>query len=341
MSRGPERSTTGASGGRSDEGARQGVRDRPSGADRKRDTTGRREDSRNADRQRDKGKAARQPSRDSTSQRPNERRSTTGQAPADSRSGRSEDRDRTRTNRDERDERTDRTNRDDRMDRERGNRDDRMDRERAGRDDGDRRDDRAAGPRRGERTGARQEGSVRLTQEQRSRITEVISKQRTRAVTNVNFSVSIGTTVPRSVRLHDLPREIVTIYPQFRGYRYVVVQDEIVIVEPRSSRIVEVISHSGRTTTGTTTRESSSKLRLSDDKRRKIREVVVTERPSARCEEVSVTVGTEIPGSIALLAFPDIVIRDVPEIREYRYCVRGDDVVLIDPDDHRIVEVIE
>jgi Protein of unknown function (DUF1236) len=173
---------------------------------------------------------------------------------------------------------------------------------------------------------------------------KITSRQRDVAVSNVNVSVSVGATLPRSVRARALPREIVEIYPEFRSYRYTVVRDEIVIIDPRTYRVVEVVPRSGRATTGTRTsvRETtSSRLQLADEKGRRIREIVLSERPAARCEDVQVSVGREVSRSINLLPFPEVVVREVPEIREYRFCVKDDDVVLIDPDEYRIVEVID
>jgi hypothetical protein len=60
-------------------------------------------------------------------------------------------------------------------------------------------------------------------------------------VSNVNFDVRVGTVVPRNVNVVVVPDVIVRIHPQWRGYKYFVYQDEIVILEPDSLRIVAVI----------------------------------------------------------------------------------------------------
>jgi hypothetical protein len=93
---------------------------------------------------------------------------------------------------------------------------------------------------RGENTGATQ-SNVQVTTEQRTRIRERSSTLRAGRVDNVNFSISVGTVVPRSVRVHVLPREVVEIVPAYRGYKYILVGDEIIIVHPRTLRIVAVI----------------------------------------------------------------------------------------------------
>lgn len=82
---------------------------------------------------------------------------------------------------------------------------------------------------------------AKLSTEQRTRITNVIREQKVEPVTNVNFSISVGTRVPRSVHFHPLPAEIVTIYPAWRGYEFFLVRDEIVVVNPRTLEIVAVL----------------------------------------------------------------------------------------------------
>jgi hypothetical protein len=58
---------------------------------------------------------------------------------------------------------------------------------------------------------------------------------------NVNFDVTVGTRIPRNVHVVVLPEEIVRIVPEYRGYEYFLVGDEIVIVDPRTLEIVAII----------------------------------------------------------------------------------------------------
>jgi hypothetical protein len=82
---------------------------------------------------------------------------------------------------------------------------------------------------------------AKLSTEQQTKISTVIKQQNVAPVTNVNFSVSIGTRVPRDVHFHVLPQEVVTIYPQWRGYKFIRVREEIVIIDPNTFEIVEII----------------------------------------------------------------------------------------------------
>ena len=78
-------------------------------------------------------------------------------------------------------------------------------------------------------------------QVERGRITEVLKKKNIRPITNGGFSLSVGTPVPRTVHLHRLPREIVELNPRWRPYEFVLVGNEIVIINPRNFEIVAVM----------------------------------------------------------------------------------------------------
>jgi hypothetical protein len=83
---------------------------------------------------------------------------------------------------------------------------------------------------------------VTLTTEQKTKIREtVIRSNNAPRVTNVNFSVSVGTAVPRTVRYAPLPPVLVEYYPAWRGYDYVIVEERVVVIEPGSLKIVAVL----------------------------------------------------------------------------------------------------
>ena len=85
-------------------------------------------------------------------------------------------------------------------------------------------------------------GSVQLSEDQRSQIKTIVGREHgPRLGKNVNFSISVGTRIPRNVHFVVLPEEIVRIVPQYRGFDYFLVEDEIVIVDPRTLEIVAII----------------------------------------------------------------------------------------------------
>lgn len=82
---------------------------------------------------------------------------------------------------------------------------------------------------------------AKLSTEQRTTIRTSITKQNIQPVTNINFAISVGTRVPRSVSFHPLPADVVTVYPDWRGYEFFLVREQIVVVNPRTLEIVAVL----------------------------------------------------------------------------------------------------
>ena len=82
---------------------------------------------------------------------------------------------------------------------------------------------------------------AKLSTEQRTKITTVIKGEHVQPLANVNFSISVGSRVPRTVSFHPLPAEVVTYYPEWRGYEFILVGDQIVVINPRTLQIVAVI----------------------------------------------------------------------------------------------------
>jgi hypothetical protein len=77
--------------------------------------------------------------------------------------------------------------------------------------------------------------------EKRTQITSAIKQEKVEEVTNVNFNISIGTTVPAGVRYHAIPSHIVEIYPEWRGYEFILVHGRYVILRPHTHEIVYII----------------------------------------------------------------------------------------------------
>jgi hypothetical protein len=85
--------------------------------------------------------------------------------------------------------------------------------------------------------------SVTLTNEQRTTIRQTVLEGRdVPRVSNVTFSVTVGTVVPRAVRIVEVPETIIRIHPEWRRHRYFVYNDEIIIVEADTLRIVAVLT---------------------------------------------------------------------------------------------------
>ena len=88
------------------------------------------------------------------------------------------------------------------------------------------------------------QGSVatgaKLSTEQRTRIKTVFSRHRV-APAHLNISVRVGVRVPETVHFYPVPVEVVEIYPEWRGYDYILVGDQILIIDPRSHLIIAIL----------------------------------------------------------------------------------------------------
>jgi len=77
--------------------------------------------------------------------------------------------------------------------------------------------------------------------EKRTQIVSAIKSEKIQETTNVNFNISVGATIPGSVRFHPLPPRIVEIYPEWRGYDVIFVRGQYIIVRPQTHEIVYII----------------------------------------------------------------------------------------------------
>ncbi len=84
-------------------------------------------------------------------------------------------------------------------------------------------------------------GHVQVTEKQRTEIHQRLAHFKADRIEHPQFSVTVGAEVPRSVHVERLPPEIVEIVPEYQGFDYVMVGDEILIIDPDSLQIVAVI----------------------------------------------------------------------------------------------------
>ena len=120
----------------------------------------------------------------------------------------------------------------------------------AGREVGDRREVRllmskssASEKSNAQSTTSAQGGSKSLTAEQKTKIrTSVLQSGPKVSRSSINFNISVGTVVPRSVHFVAVPQTIVEIYPEYRGFEYFVVDEEIIIIDPHSYKIVTILN---------------------------------------------------------------------------------------------------
>jgi hypothetical protein len=86
-----------------------------------------------------------------------------------------------------------------------------------------------------------QRSVTNLSSEQRTKLHQTIMSGNIHRADNVNLSLAVGTVVPQTVRVYNVPESIVVILPQYRGFKYIVVQSELIIVDPSSLEIVAIL----------------------------------------------------------------------------------------------------
>ncbi len=77
--------------------------------------------------------------------------------------------------------------------------------------------------------------------EQRTRVRTVFAKHRREAVVNINIQPRVGISIPRSVKLVSIPQDLIVIVPEYREYRYFIVDNAAYIVDPDTFVIVDVV----------------------------------------------------------------------------------------------------
>jgi len=83
-------------------------------------------------------------------------------------------------------------------------------------------------------------GSANLSTEQRTKINTILRQNKVEPA-HLNVSVRVGTRVPESVRFYPLPAEVFVVYPEWRGYSYILVGDQILVINPRTHEIVAIL----------------------------------------------------------------------------------------------------
>jgi hypothetical protein len=207
-------------------------------------------------------------------------------------------------------------------------------------------------------------GKVNLAREAAPRIHRDLLRSGNR--TDVAVDYAIGRPMSDRVQLAPMPTEIIDESPELRGYNYTVIEDQVVVVDPRTREVVEVIGadsrsdaagfNGGDTQTGAVRqggggRESVAvegrapssggtppSLTLSGPDRQLIRDGILRLSHAAM---LNFNTGEQIPDQIPVEPIPDAIANQVPAIQQFDYFVTNERVVLVDPHTHSIVDVIQ
>ncbi len=82
---------------------------------------------------------------------------------------------------------------------------------------------------------------VSLPPEARDQIRAYFARHQVQHIDHVDFSITIGAAVPHQAKLQPLPADLADAMGKYKGDDYLLVRNQLVIVEPRVRRIVAII----------------------------------------------------------------------------------------------------
>jgi hypothetical protein len=180
-------------------------------------------------------------------------------------------------------------------------------------------------------------GRVQTSEQQRSNIGQTLSREKNiNRVTNVNFSINVGTRVPRSVHLVALPATIVAIVPAYRSYHYFVMGDDLCIVDPATYEIVDVIVVHGQTAS----RPGGSATLVLTDAEQGILLQEINLRDGSTLGLGALAEGADVPRNVELRVFSDAVVERIPKLRGHKFFTAEDRLAIVDPQGAKVQLVI-
>jgi hypothetical protein len=82
---------------------------------------------------------------------------------------------------------------------------------------------------------------LELTPQQRSAIYQTVIKDKLRTPPPPNLPVAVGAQIPPVTELYALPEKVTAEVPSAKFYRYTIVENRVVIVDPTNLKVVEVL----------------------------------------------------------------------------------------------------
>ena len=84
--------------------------------------------------------------------------------------------------------------------------------------------------------------ALQLTPQQRTEIYQAVSKNQLRTPPPANTPVTVGAQIPPVTELYALPEAVTTDVPSAKFYRYTIAQNNVLIVDPTTLKVVDVIN---------------------------------------------------------------------------------------------------
>ena len=116
------------------------------------------------------------------------------------------------------------------------------------------------------------------------------------------------------------------------------IDNRVAIIDPRRHEVVEILDDGPGY--GRAAAYGGDRIVISDDTRTRFRELVRS--PSTTVGSTSPSGGgTSASNCLSLQPVPEEIARNHPELSSYRYLAIGDQLVLVDPQQQKIVHVID
>ena len=88
-------------------------------------------------------------------------------------------------------------------------------------------------------------------------------------------------------------------------------------------------------------RQVAAKLNLTMEQRYTIKEIIKDQKIQSDNKNVKISVGDVVPTSVVLRAMPSEIGNKVSQVKSHKFFLNDNRVVIVDPKDNKVVEVIE
>ena len=86
---------------------------------------------------------------------------------------------------------------------------------------------------------------------------------------------------------------------------------------------------------------TTPKLNLTLEQRYTIREIIKDKKTDAAPADVQAAIGDQIPQGVTPQPMPSEVAQKVPQVKAHRYFLTAQQIVIVDPKDNKVAEVIK
>ncbi len=83
--------------------------------------------------------------------------------------------------------------------------------------------------------------ALTLSRDEQLKVLRAVVSGKVVRIRRPSFPLAVGAVLPREIRLAEFPRRLTDQLPHFRGYKFIVVENEVAIVDPETLRVLGII----------------------------------------------------------------------------------------------------